>query len=145
MFRLVLEVASLSCLAPGPTGFVYRILCPFPRLGHRPLQPALCANWQRVLLYSRSDSLPTPAPDASLLQPATWTCRGSGNFCAWGMVGGGLQMAAPPPKAWPRASPKPLVSWPHSASSWYPRLHSDFPELNRTRLCVCWGLRGLVC
>lgn len=57
---IVPEVSVLSSFedrisllpGPSPNGFVYRLL------GHRPFQPALCANWQRVLLYSKSDSLP---------------------------------------------------------------------------------------
>lgn len=60
LFGLVWKIESLSCLAPSPAGFVGSGSCALsPPLGHRPLQPALRANWQRVLLYCRSDSLPT--------------------------------------------------------------------------------------
>lgn len=66
---IVPEVNVLSSCAdrisllpgPSPTGFLCRVLCPFPTLGPRPLQPALHASWQRVLLYSRSDALPMNA------------------------------------------------------------------------------------
>lgn len=115
---IVVEVSVLSssadriCLLPGPQP--HQALCTGsgalsrPR-AHRPLQPALCANWQRVLLYSRCDSLPTTQP---MLSPA---CRprptgGLGRRSMWR----GTNCCVFLPRS--RSRPSPLLL-PHSLSN----------------------------
>lgn len=115
---IVVEVSVLSScedrisFLPGPQA---RWLCsqgpmPFPlTLGHRPLQPALCANWQRVLLYSRSDSLPIsefPMPSCSSQTACLHQLEAQEPSC-----GANCCLFVFQRLAW--AMPPNMLSWPH--------------------------------